>query len=348
MLGREFFFETRMGDGAKGEGGLKTLPELMAAHSGVPEALVLTPDGALAVYALHLLHGRAGADVLQTDSFTANKSFLSQNGLGDRTLEINLRAGKLALAASEDLGGGIAVVGSIGPICDHVSTGGSMGDEQVRKAHIDQILGLQRAGVHGLNLETFISLDELAIVLSLAMETTDLPIIVTMSFNSYYKETASGERFRFHRVPLDGTSPAKLVVFAGNYPGRVIAVGANCGVGPKTALALLRRFNQANRMNLADSNLPIDMKINAAEGPSSYVTEACMGQYAGEMKSHGATIIGGCCGTTPFHLRAMGEAMGKPQRGAVIQLQRMIEILHYRKPGDFPGLDDALRSMNFD
>jgi len=247
----------------------------------------------------HRAYLDAGADLLETNSFGANRFKLEAFGLADRVREINKKAVRLAREAREITGRPALIAGSIGPTGRTLAPFGVVAPEAVRAAFREQIEALLEGGVDLLVLETIGSLDEMTEAVGAAREASDLPIVASMTF-------AEDGR------TIGGNSPEDVA--ARLYELGVDVIGANCSVGPQRLLpvaeALVRHLGERNAAVPAVSCMPNAGWPAHVAGrviyPSSPEYFAGFARRAAEA---GVRIIGGCCGTTPLHTAAMREAL---------------------------------------
>jgi methionine synthase / methylenetetrahydrofolate reductase (NADH) len=244
--------------------------------------------------AIHREYLEAGADVIETATFGANRLRLAAFGLADRAHQLNRRAAQVAREARDVAGREALVAGSIGPL-----VGPSHGPERidpgdVRSAVREQVDGLLEGGVDLFMIETFSSLEDVLAVTAEARAASDLPIVASLTF---------GEEL----VLLDGTTPEAASI-ALTQAG-VDVIGVNCGAGPVACLDALMRTGPANeaigRSILPNAGLPqrIAGQFVYAAGPAYF------GEMIPGIVGQGARIVGGCCGTTPEHIAAMRTAL---------------------------------------
>jgi homocysteine S-methyltransferase len=245
--------------------------------------------------AIHREYIEAGADAIETHSFGANRLRLAPFGLADKAALFNRRAAQIAREARDVAGKrDVLVAGSIGPLEAPLHGPDAAKEEAIRAAFGEQIEGLLEGGVDFLLFETFSDLRELLIGISAAKALSDLPIVAQMTF---------GEEL----LAVDGTSPqtaATALAAAG-----VDAVGVNCGVGPQICLDALTQMGRP-AAGLARSILPNAGLPQRVEGQFVYAAEPAY--FAAEVPRFldaGARIVGGCCGTTPEHIRHMRQAL---------------------------------------
>jgi methionine synthase / methylenetetrahydrofolate reductase(NADPH) len=253
--------------------------------------------------AIHAEYIAAGADCIQTNTFGANRFKLAVHGLAASVREINLRGAKLARDVRESMGRDVFVLGSMGPLGKYLAPLGSIEPEEARAAFREQAEGLLEGGVDGFIVETMSDLVEARLAVEAIRALTDLPILATFAF------TEEGVTFL-------GRGAAEVATVLRGLP--VQAIGANCSVGSSVLYDVLEV------MAPAAGGLPLVIQPNA--GLPSRVGErlmylsspSYMADYAARMIAAGARMVGGCCGTTPQHIRAMREAVARhaPSRPA--------------------------------
>jgi methionine synthase I (cobalamin-dependent)/5,10-methylenetetrahydrofolate reductase len=249
---------------------------------------------------IHLDYLRAGAEMIETNTFGANYRKLDAHGVGDRVRDINWHGAKIAKEARDIFGQAIWIAGSVGPLGKPVAPFGRIPAAAARDMFRGQIDALVEGGVDALILETFTDLEELLEAVAAARAASDLPIIAQMSF------TEDG-RTQYGHGPME-------VVAALERAG-VDVVGANCSVGSVPMLEVIQQM-------AAVAHVPLSAQPNAGfpalvEGRYLYQSSPeHMAQYARRMVEAGAAIVGGCCGTTPAHIAAMRAAIADLRRDA--------------------------------
>jgi len=264
---------------------------------------VLNVNDPKIVQGIHAEYLAAGSDCIETNTFGANRFKLGLHGLGARVGEINLRGAKLARDVRESMGRDIFLLGSMGPLGKYLAPLGSIEPDEARAAFREQAEGLLEGGVDAFIVETLSDLTEMRLAVEAIRAITDLPIVTQVAF------TDDGVTFL-------GRTAAEVVRTLRELP--IQAVGANCSVGSSVLYDILEQ------MLPEAGGLPVVIQPNA--GLPSRVGErliylsspAYMADYAARMIAAGARMVGGCCGTTPQHIRAMREALDRhaPRRGA--------------------------------
>lgn len=253
------------------------------------------PDIVSAVYRAYI---NAGADVIETNTFGANRIRLGQHGFADKVRDIAFRGVKLAREEREISGKSVMIAGSIGPTGRTIAPIGTLTAQQARDAFTEQIEALLEAGVDLLVMETMGSLDEMAAALDAADACTDLPIVSLMTF-------AEDGR------TLSGHDPREVVATLAER--NVAAIGANCSVGPQRLLRVIDRMRAATGdlddppalAAIPNAGWPtiIGSRLIYRSSPEYFAT------FATDAISRGARIVGGCCGTTSEHIAAMRVAI---------------------------------------
>jgi methionine synthase I (cobalamin-dependent)/5,10-methylenetetrahydrofolate reductase len=235
---------------------------------------------------IHRAYVRAGAELLETNTFGANPRKLAQYGLAGDTERINRVAAELARTAA---GSRAAVVGAIGPLGIRIEPFGETSVAEARADFVRQARGLLEGGVDGFILETFSDVDELRAALEAVRGLTDLPVIAQMTI---------GNDGRTHY----GTEPAVFGPLLEAMGADVI--GVNCSVGPQGILEAVEQLAPVVTRPISaqpNAGLPRDVgdrKIYMA-------SPEYLGDYARRIVEAGARFVGGCCGTTPDHIKAI-------------------------------------------
>ena len=253
------------------------------------EANVRAPEAVIGVHAAFI---RAGAELIEANTFGANRRKLSALLLEDQLEEIVERGVKLAREAREISGRDVFVAGAIGPLGDLEGTHESEGEFDV---FAEQARLLEGRGVDLFMVETFFDLEELETAVQAVTDASALPIVAQLTFD----EDAQ---------TLAGVSARDAVDRVGQLA--VVAIGANCGLGPQAALAALSEMTgRANGVALsAQPNVGLPSRSG---GRIIYpnATPDYFSEFAAQARNLGARIIGGCCGTTPAQIAAIRAAV---------------------------------------
>ena len=254
------------------------------------------------VQEIHRDYVRAGAEMIETNTFGANRFKLAHHGLEAKVREINLHGAKLAREAREITGESTFVLGSVGPIGHLLVPMSQITFEDAQSAFKEQIEALLEGGVDAIILETFSSLSELSAAIAAAHAVTrDLPLFAQMSFTD-------------DENTLAGNTPEEIA--AALLPLQVDVVGANCSVGPAGTFRAVERLTAALHAS-GRATLPFVSAMPNAGFPAR-IGERYMylssPQYFADyarrfVEGLGVNIVGGCCGTTPAHIAAMREAL---------------------------------------
>ncbi len=237
---------------------------------------------------VHEAYLRAGAEVIETNTFGGNPVKLSGFGLEDRTEEINHRAAQLARRAASNRA---CVVGAIGPLGIRIEPFGPTSREEATAHFARQAQGLLEGKVDGFILETFSDINELHAACKAVQRLTDLPVIAQMTI---------GE----DGTTAYGTDPETIARSIDAWG--VDVIGVNCSVGPSMMLEAVKRM--ASQTDRALSALPNAGLPRSVAGRKIYLASPdYMAEYARHMTEAGARFVGGCCGTTPDHIKRIRE-----------------------------------------
>ena len=239
---------------------------------------------------VHREYVRAGADVIETNTFGANRFKLANFGLADQVHPINLRGAQIARAVAGDDGW---VAGSIGPLGVRIEPWGRTGVDEAEAAFHEQAQALVDGGVELFMLETFRDLNELLAAIRAIRQVTTLPIVAQMTT----EEDGNS---------LDGTPPETFTPELERAGADVI--GVNCSVGPAAMLETVETMARLTRARLAAQ--PNAGRPRDVDGRNLYLcSPEYMATYARRFISAGARLVGGCCGTTPEHIRQIAAAV---------------------------------------
>lgn len=239
---------------------------------------------------VHEEYVRAGAEVIETNTFGANRHKLQQFGLDGKLREINFNAARLAREAAKERA---MVAGAIGPLGLRIEPYGPTSFDEAKEMFKEQAAALLEGSVDLFVLETFSDVSEIRQAIRAVKELCDLPIVAQMTIlldgNTSY-----------------GTTPEVFAARLDEWGADVI--GLNCGVGPSTILTAIEKMRAATTKKLSaqpNAGLPRDV-----QGRQIYMcSPEYMAKYAKRLIQAGAKFIGGCCGTTPAHIKLISDAV---------------------------------------
>lgn len=239
---------------------------------------------------IHRQYIEAGADIIETNTFGANRYKLAEYGLGDRVEEVNLAAVNIA---RQSAGSRALVAVSIGPTGKMLKPVGELDFDDMFTAFAEQMVAGEKAGADLISIETMSDIGEMRAALAAARHCTRLPVIAHMTYEN------SGRT-------MMGTDPiTALVIMEAFQP---LAIGANCSGGAGELLPVIAMMNQYTSCYLSvepNAGLPrlVGTDTVFPDSPEN------MAEYALKLRDAGANIIGGCCGTTPAHIQAMSSVL---------------------------------------
>lgn len=268
----------------------------------------------------------AGSDIILTNSFGGTRYRLKLHRAEERVFELNRKAAELARAVAEGADRKVIVGGSVGPTGELLAPLGALSFEEAVAAFREQIEGLKAGGADIAWIETMSSPDEIRAAAQAAIE-AGMPYTFTGSFDTAGKT-------------MMGLHPKEIHGVTADCPEQPLAVGANCGVGAPDILSSLLDMSEAQ----PGATLIVKGNCGVPEFRGDQIvysgTPALMAEYAHLAIDAGATVIGGCCGTTCEHLRAMRKALDEHRRGPRPTLEdivRRIGPLRNRVAGSDEG-----------
>jgi 5-methyltetrahydrofolate--homocysteine methyltransferase len=240
---------------------------------------------------LHRAYLEAGSQIILTNSFGGSRFRLGKKGLQDKVHEVNRAAAALAREAA---GQEAFVAGSMGPTGELMKPLGTLSYVVALEAFAEQAEALAEGGADAILVETMSDLNEAKAAIVGAKQATDLPILCTLSFDT-------------QRHTMMGVSPRRAAKEM--WPLGLVAIGGNCGKTLDDMEEVLRQMGkavpEATLMAKPNAGLP-----RLVDGQAVYdVTPQVMAEYALRYAELGAKIIGGCCGSTPAHIKAMAAAL---------------------------------------
>jgi 5-methyltetrahydrofolate--homocysteine methyltransferase len=239
-------------------------------------------------------YAEAGCDIIETNSFGASSIKLDTYGLKGKVSEINQAAAEISREAA---GKKIHVAGSVGPTGKMLIMGDTT-ESKLYEAFREQSAALEKGGADVIIIETMSAIDEASIAVKAARENTGCTVIVTMTFSL----TPKGE----YRTMM-GVSPQEMVIAMKEAGAHI--VGSNCGNGIAQMIGIVKEIRSTDR------DIPIIIQANAGlpefiDGKTIYrETPEIMASYVDDLIKAGANIIGGCCGTTPAHIKAIAKVL---------------------------------------
>ena len=266
------------------------------------------------ITALHQSFVEAGADIILTNSFGGTSYRLKLHQAQSRVAELNYSAARLARQVADRSGREVAVAGSMGPTGEIMEPVGPLSFDLARQAFAEQARSLADGGVDVLWLETMSSKEEVLAAVAGAA-TVGLPIVCTLSFDTNGRT-------------MMGISPSDFAGLEKTLIPRLAACGTNCGVGASEVVACIHNLAEAmgpEVVLVAKGNCGIPQYVDGAICYNG--TPELMALYAKMALDAGARIIGGCCGTSAKHLRAMRDALDAHTPGASPELQTIISQL---------------------
>ncbi len=321
------------------DGGMGTLLYSRgASHEATFEHLNLTKQDV--VQQVHVDYINAGSEIIETNSFSGNRIKLAAHGLEGDVWKVNVWAAKVARNAREITGQPVYVAGSVGPTGKLLPPLGDTNKDELDYAFREQMEALLAGGVDLFCIETMSSLDETAIAIKAARKVSKLPVVAQISF-SVEGHTLLGA------TPED---TVRLLTELGDEMPDVL--GINCGAGPGPSFDSLLRLTEAVKaLKLPEGRVTFSCLPNAGQPSLSGGRPVFMSKphycasYIEPYLRAGAKIVGGCCGTTPEHIRAMAESVKRYQgelHAGNVQSVKQSTILYHAESDQIEGHETAV------
>ena len=246
-----------------------------------------------AVFRVHQAYIEAGAQIIETNTFGANRFKLAPLGLGDEVQRFNSRGVKVAREAREAASREILIAGSIGPLGIGVQARHPEPD-QIRAIFHEQAMALEERGVDLVILETFSYIEEILLAIEAIRSFSNLPIVAQLTYSE--EGTTFGDVRPFLTASILKDKNVQVI-------------GANCTLGPQSLLPILQELSNAQEIcisGMPNAGFPKregDRIVYPKSSPQYFA------EFAREAAGLGVRILGGCCGTTPAHIRAMADAV---------------------------------------
>ncbi len=268
------------------------------------ELVVKAPD---VVSEVHSAYADAGAEIIETNTFGANPIKLMQYGLADDVESLNAAAARLARKA---VGANCCIVGAIGPLGVRLEPFGALGRDEAEAAFGRQVDGLLMGGVDGFCLETFSDVDELEAALRAVRARSDLAVIAQI--------TLGPDGLTGYGTTPETFGPALEAAGAD-------VIGINCSIGPQVVLEAIEKLVRVVHVPVSaqpNAGLPRDV----ADRKIYMASPEYMAEYARRMVETGARFVGGCCGTTPAHIKAIRAFVRSSQPRAPVRRAAAINV----------------------
>jgi 5-methyltetrahydrofolate--homocysteine methyltransferase len=234
----------------------------------------------------------AGSRIILTNTFGGNRFVLGRHGLDPRVAELNFLGARISREAA---GTAVLVFGSIGPT-GIMLMDGTVSESDIYETYRVQAEALHRGGVDAILVETMSDVAEMSVAARAARDAAPVPVVLSMTFDSGRDKSRT----------MMGTTPEQAVAVMEESGAWM--VGANCGLGPENYVRVCERMRAVTSRPIwikANAGMPV-MKDGVVEYPQDPATFA---GYAGALRRAGANVLGGCCGTTPEHIRRLSAAL---------------------------------------
>ena len=281
---------------------------------------------------LHQSFVDAGSDIIHTNSFGGTHYRLALHNAGHRVAELNQRAAQIACECASTASKTVLVAGSMGPTGEILEPNGPVSIEQAQAAFYEQAMALKAGGADVLWIETISSAEEITAAVQAAAQ-VGLPIVYTVSIDTNGRT-------------MMGLTAADTIQISVSLNTPITAIGTNCGIGASEVVAAIKNLKTANDQ----LPTPAALVAKANCGIPEYIdgeivyngTPELMAQYATMAANAGAKIIGGCCGTSPVHLKAMRAALDQWAPASSPTLDEINSILGEVTQGARAQLDGDL------
>ncbi len=245
------------------------------------------------VFGIHQDYIRAGAQLIETNTFGGNGARLATHGLEGKVRDINFNGARIAREARDVMGADVLVAGSVGPLGKNLAPIGQVTIDQAHRYFAEQVQALLEGGVDLFIVETISDPSEMQAAVTAIRSLTTMPIVAQMTF------TEEG-------MTLTGRSPEEIGTILDDLP--VDVIGANCSVGPQGMLEVVSRLAKVVKKPMSampNAGMPrlVDGRFVYPSHPSYFAG------LVGPFLAHGVRLLGGCCGTTPEHIAAMREVL---------------------------------------
>lgn len=257
--------------------------------SSAPEYLNINQSNA--IKKIHKDYILAGSDIVQSNTFGANRVKLAEYNLADRVEEINQAGVKLVKQAAQEAEQDIFISGSIGPTGKLIKPIGDLAFKDAIDIFTEQALALEKAGADLVNIETMSDIQELKAAIIAVKENTNLEVIANLTFNE-------------NLTTMTGTDPQTAVAILEAFD--LLAIGANCSLGPKGLLKIIKKMRKVSNSHLIvqpNAGLP-ELKDGETFFP---LTAQEMAEYIDDFITAGISILGGCCGSGPDYISLLAE-----------------------------------------
>lgn len=275
---------------------------------------------------VHEEYINAGADIIETNTFGATRNKLQPYGLESKLREINIAAARIAREAAGDK---VFVAGAIGPLGLRIEPFGPTSFDEAKAMFLEQVEGLLEGGVDLFILETFSEVPEIEQAIKAVRELSDLPIVAQMAIQMDGKTTF-------------GTTPESFTAALDKLD--VDVIGLNCGMGPNHTLNALEKMRSVTDKKLSaqpNAGLPRDV-----QGRQFYMgSPEYMAEFSRRFVQAGAKFVGGCCGTTPTHIKLIAESIRSVSpRQSISEARKQSANVAELKPHDVEVVNPEERS----